>query len=565
MNSEYLRAEAGGFVEYARLSTGQWIVSKWSIRMPRAHATLDTRYDWRERGGPAWTTLELDALQFAGGEVATVQRSGIEIYRTDAARLMLDDGTPAPRRDLGSIAGSVFDSLTSAPLRSARVHIADLGRTTRSDSIGEFRFDSIPPGTHVLWLDHPRLDSLGMYSLSLELDVAPSTEMTPTLSIASFTTLWHAACGTGIPVAAGDTGFVFGHVTRTTGLTSDGGAVEAWTYDPVAPKSPLMPGAMWEEVVGPERAKRPPPVAKSPISRASLGDDGSYAICGVPARRTISLHAVQGDMTSPAITMHVGDARIARRDLIVASEMDYALAARGDSTNAPVSSATDPGSAVVAGAVLDTDGKPVANARVRAEGLRDSVLTDRTGAYRLSGLPDGSRWISIVAIGYMPAHLAVDFHSSDSVTADARLTRFSALAAVRITERQKLGRIVGDITQRRRAGFGFFSDSTRLANLPGLWVAFSLPGVIMHLKSPSDWRIAFPRPNLRPDGAQAECTPNVFIDGAQSAMDDLPYLSKASVALVETYPHRSGQPMDGVHSDCGSIFVWTKGFLSLRP
>jgi hypothetical protein len=83
---EFARAKVGGAVEFRRLGTGNWLVSQWVIRMPRAteHAVL--QFDpARVSPPPPVKQIDVEGLQFAGGEVRRVERDGNVLYTTGMA------------------------------------------------------------------------------------------------------------------------------------------------------------------------------------------------------------------------------------------------------------------------------------------------------------------------------------------------------------------------------------------------------------------------------------------------------------------------------------------------
>lgn len=70
---DFTHVNAGGVVEFLRLSTGSWLVGRWQIRMPRAVQRLVPSY------GAGLTAREeykmvLEGLQLTGGEVTAVSR-----------------------------------------------------------------------------------------------------------------------------------------------------------------------------------------------------------------------------------------------------------------------------------------------------------------------------------------------------------------------------------------------------------------------------------------------------------------------------------------------------------
>lgn len=204
------------------------------------------------------------------------------------------DTLPSPDTSR-SITGTVFDSIAQRPLVGARVHVADLDRDTVTDSLGAFRFDRVGTGIHGVWVDHPALDSLGLYSLGKRVDAAAPGISRVALAIPSFATLWKLACGSGA-TPRGDSAFVFGRVTVRDSAASASDAVVEAQWQASAPGG----GA----------------VAGTSVHRTARPDSiGNYAVCGVPRGRvvTVSVH----DTLTAAIpeSFEIGDEGVARRDL----------------------------------------------------------------------------------------------------------------------------------------------------------------------------------------------------------------------------------------------------------
>jgi hypothetical protein len=137
----------GGRVEFHRLPTGSWIVSRWQIRTPvRAVRIRNDR--WRPAGGG--TT----------GEFVTAiwEREGV------VAEVLAGSGYPVHRALSAALHGVVFDSTRALPLAGATVFLAGTDYNTRTDAEGRFQIEELPEGTYSLEFLHPRLDSLGISS-----------------------------------------------------------------------------------------------------------------------------------------------------------------------------------------------------------------------------------------------------------------------------------------------------------------------------------------------------------------------------------------------------------------
>lgn len=80
--------------------------------------------------------------------------------------------------------------------------------------------------------------------------------------------------------------------------------------------------------------------------------------------------------------------------------------------------------ATIAGVVLDSLGKPVANATVRVAGGSPSTTTNGQGAFRLAGVPAGEARVQVTGAGYRP--LGFQFAIAANVTVSLQLTLLPA-------------------------------------------------------------------------------------------------------------------------------------------
>src|SRR6187402_3798885 len=78
---------------------------------------------------------------------------------------------PVQRLALGTIRGTVYDSLGKGPLAGATVELASPARVVLTDQRGNFTIDSVPVGAHRLIFSAPDLDSVGLFGFARDLDV----------------------------------------------------------------------------------------------------------------------------------------------------------------------------------------------------------------------------------------------------------------------------------------------------------------------------------------------------------------------------------------------------------
>ena len=73
--------EVGGFVEFVRVPTGHWLISRWAIRAPKA--VRRSRGGGTVPGGGGSDIIVVDAVSVIGGEVTLAHRGTTPLYKTD--------------------------------------------------------------------------------------------------------------------------------------------------------------------------------------------------------------------------------------------------------------------------------------------------------------------------------------------------------------------------------------------------------------------------------------------------------------------------------------------------
>jgi hypothetical protein len=365
----------GGSVSFQHLASGAWIVSEWALRMPRmGMASSATAYNaftgYIEVGGSARVVRELAI------PAATVARG---------------------------IIGLVFDSLTNRPLAGAHVHLADPARDAIADSLGVFHFDSLAPGVHTVWADHPALDAVGLYTLATRTDLTPRATTRLTLAVPSFATLWHRACGTA--AVPSTNGLLFGQVSNPAALPSG----------PTAARGALV-NATWTS------------------GRRSIQPDstGSYVACGMPSEEKISLSVIATDSagveTTLPVAFRLGAARVARRDLVLPSSAAVAVVL-ADTSSARAGGALD--DAMVTGVAHDAAGVPVRTALLTVSGMPRQWNASAAGALVANDVTTGTRVVTVGAPGFHAERRLVTLAPEDSAHFDSLTMRRVVLATTR--------------------------------------------------------------------------------------------------------------------------------------
>ena len=417
-----------------------------------------------------------------------------------------------------AVRGAAFDSLQGTPLAGAVITIVGTPVTVRTDGRGRFSFDAVTPGTHTFTAHHAALDSLGFSGISTRANVTDGGADVR-LAIPSFNTLWRAACGDGrVPK---DSGFIYGTVrTATSAAPTPNATVELTWLDLSVTRTKRVTQSRWR-------------------GQSVTTEAGDYAICGVPLDVGLRVRAGTDSATSGLIDLPAREVRVQRRDLLIgALPDDSTTAARG----------------MIVGVVTDSSGGPILDARVVADGMPE-LRTDSAGRFAIRGVPVGSRQVEVLAIGRKPVSTVVDVTPNDTARVIASMRRITTLDVVRVTASPAVRRLVRDLEERRKRGFGYVRDSTDLGFHGTMFsVFYSFPGVrparsrigasfVVHLRAPLG----------------GYCLANLIIDGYRAEFEELDFVRPSDVAAVEVYPRGMSAPPQFVRDPfCGAVVVWTK-------
>lgn len=164
-------ASLGGQVDFTRLDTGAWIISRWWIRTPHLE-----RRRVHLPGGPAQERMDIAALREEGSVVVDVRdRSGrvgglpeqeVSGQADNAADVaggqqMLQSGLRIVRRSslpAGTkprLAGRVLDAGTGRPVPGVVLRLVGIAGDTVTDGDGWFRLTDLPSGEQRIEAHHP--------------------------------------------------------------------------------------------------------------------------------------------------------------------------------------------------------------------------------------------------------------------------------------------------------------------------------------------------------------------------------------------------------------------------
>lgn len=481
-------------------------------------------------------------------------------------------GTTAPTSAQGvRLVGFVVDSLGRRPLAAAHVQLVARGdpsraRTTVTDSLGAFAFDSVSAGLYVLGFLHDLTDSLGLDLPELAVAVGQRTVGPVVMGIPSAATLVKRLCGTN--AARDSTGLLLGRLRQASDRRTTQGAVTvSWTELRFTRR-------------GLERA--------SPSQRIDVSADGWFAVCGIPIASPVVVRGFSGADSSGFLELDVPLQGLLRRDVVVGEATSRLVAdvqrsvRLRDGLPPTVDFDTSAvrrvarGSGKVQGTVRVVTGAPLAGVRVGVWATGIEAETDEGGRFVLDSVPAGSQTVIARSIGFVPYRAPADVPPNDSVAHDIVLAPFvAALDTVRVRVDRRAETWSSGFYARRAAGGGEFLDEAAIEKRHPLAVSDLLrdmPGIDVLASGAFGRRVV-----MRGRSTGLYCIPAVFVDGLRfytgqagrpsdasgleyAGTSDLEYVVNPNdVKAVEVYTHDANVPaqFDDPRDGCGSIVIWT--------
>jgi hypothetical protein len=314
----------------------------------------------------------------------------------------------------------------------------------------------------------------------------------------------------------------------------------------------------------------PAPVAGVPIKikkqprvrEATVGEDGTYRLCGLPEKYEGKLQAQRKDGgTTAEVTVTQDGGMLALRSMSVAP---LTVAAAADTTKGAAAPArVAKGSARVLGRVLNKAGAPVEGARVSLVGSGGSSTTTRaSGDFVLDSLPAGTQAIAVRHLGYAPQEVTVELSSRTPARVNVQLGAYvPELTPVEVVSQMDQGLERVGFTGRKKGAAGGY---------------FITPQMIENRKAAQFTDLLTTAPGIRIQGTmgqmyisstrtvgRAGCV-TVYVDGSQWQQlqpGDLDsFVRPEEAAAIEVYPAGAATPVEFTTSgqDCAAVVIWTK-------
>ena len=445
---------------------------------------------------------------------------------------------------MARVRGEVFDSVRARSLSDATVQLvsADGSANGRilaavTDRQGMFQLDNVPAGVYLAGFLHPLLDSLGIESSLLRVDLTSAEPVVIRRATPSTNTLIDARCGAPTPELP--RGMLFGTVRQATGA-------------PVA--APARVRAQYSTNRVSERGMERVPNVRIATSTA----EGVFA-CGVPPNGAITVRGFAGTDSSGFVELAVPGHGLLLRDVVVGA------ATRLPSSGARVTSVLT-GPATLRGVTLTQSGKPLSSARVTVWGTGVEVTANAVGQYQFANLPEGSYTVEARAVGYQPHRVAVDLGATRDAVANLSLT---PLVTTVDTLRVRANRAVPleEFERRRKLGFGHFLTEEDIKRKGPTYMGDifrGLPGIVT-----MPGQFGRDRVLVRSSGMTGDCAPAIFLNGMFVNIEDGDLdniINPKDVRAIELYARTSSIPLQfQTRTGCGSAVIWTGARMDDSP
>jgi hypothetical protein len=404
-------------------------------------------------------------------------------------------------------------------------------RSTHTDSLGAFRFDSLTPGSYIIGFFDPMLDTLGIELNPRRIQVGPVSPTRADLAIPSPKTILHGICPSA--TTQDSVGLLLGHIREAeSGMPRVGDVTVTW-----------MELSIGQGGIHRNRQQYP----------TKTDAMGWYALCGVPSDTYVTASARADSLESGVVEVRVPAGGILLRDFLV-SRADSVVAvlgdSTGDSTRKPVVTLRR-GHATVTGVVHNDKAQPVRDAEVSVPGTGVEEHTGDTGGFSLTGLPAGTQTLDVRAIGFEPKRVIVDLTPEHATNIDVALEhRVQTLDVVRVYGNGNRG--LAEFERRLRAGWGHILTPADIAKRNALNVSDlfrAMPGV----------RVTPTRGFGSAVLLRGGCVPTVYLNGmrmsddAATSIDEL--ASPNEITAVEVY-NTAARPAEFWGNSCGTVVLW---------
>jgi hypothetical protein len=260
---------AGGVARFTHLTTGAWVLTDWSIRMPVPSVQLHGTSTVRGRvaftaDGQRWGS---QFLRVTGGTVREIKRDSIALWS----------------QPNGSVSVRVVSEGKNGvhPIANALVFVPGDNELARTDADGNLKIRRLPPGSYLLEATTDELELLSRPRGTARVDVDPDGEARVTMQVESPLAAARAMCGAAGESITDSTSALIGVALRGNG--------------------PMIDAPVTVSVD--KRRDRPGELQLTRDTR-TMASDGRFLVCGVPRNRALEVRVWSGEeWTATTITV----------------------------------------------------------------------------------------------------------------------------------------------------------------------------------------------------------------------------------------------------------------------
>lgn len=532
------RAGAGGRVEFLRLVSGEWLVSRWNILMPLVGAAPTTAQGGMSRIVMASPEAALKSVQVTGGQVISVARGDSALYHATGASL----NVRLVARDSGiTVAG-------------ATVSLMGTDYTVKADAAGRARISPVLEGRYRAKALSPQMDSLGAAAIERDVEIREGVEHVDSIALPRIFELVRAGCK-GEPVSENES-LLHGTVHDTSGRAVAHAAVTITFQTGVSTSGGTL--SYSERTVG-----------------ALTNELGQWKICGVPQGKPMSVRVVTDNgADAKKFRLEEGQA-IGETNLVISRSKFMSIGSGSDAPGGALS-------ATVEVSVSTRDGRPVADAAVEivpAAGPSRTVRTQASGRALVPAVEPGVIRVRARSIGLKAGELVVRVAAGrNTVPIILDVAKSPSLDTVRVMG----GKVVlarhsefEDRLARRQATAAFTEDDIQKVNPVETYQMLSrVSSVKLIPNGANGGQIPVSNRGMRIDGKEAAtqvvpCYMSVSIDGVMMmptppdlAFDLSRLPAPSQIHGIEVFAGAASIPPQyngaGGSKMCGLIAIWTR-------
>lgn len=432
-----------------------------------------------------------------------------------------------------TIRGTVVDSLHGRGLAGASVSVDGTAANAVTDSLGQYRLDSVPPGTYRIAVYHPLLDSLNIVLYTNPIPIPAAVETVVGLAVPSRVTLMARSCG----------------ADTSAHVLAAGRVLDVDNDMPIQNATVTASVNLLSVTANPNTRAI---VRRGTLTRTVKTDaDGRFNFC-LPAGGRYTVVANLGNSLTGEIPL----------DVSTGIAMPTLRVSRADS--ASVGSR-----AAFGGRVLNGEGKPIEDATVTVQGTVAEARTGHGGRFHLDAVPGGTQVVSVKHVGFAEAFVPADLSSTSTRTIPTitLAPQVATLPVVDVRGEAVLVAAAYDRTgfnRRKNGPVGQFVTADQIARHNSgttLSLLEAVPGVRAQYGRGGGVRLVTTRGVGGPYGRT--CT-GYMVDGqnvSRGPNGDDQFLPKPQDIIgIEVY--QPGEPIGGAPpSNCLVVMLWTKAEL----